>query len=89
MKDWYGVIVFLVAMAAGLLVAWLLLRRSSSKGDSSGSYEYDKLVMRTILPSNHGIPIDKVYDALKGMDFQEFHLDSCSGRDENNAKRDV
>ena len=88
MRDWYGVIAFLATMTIALLFAWGLLRRSSRKGDSSGNYEYDKLVMRSILPSNHGIPIDKVYDALKSTDLKEFNLDIRLDRDGDNAKRD-
>lgn len=75
MRDWYGVIALLVTVGGALLLAWLLLRHSSRKGDSSGNIEYDKLVMSAILPSNHGISIDKVYEAVKDTDFTEFHLD--------------
>lgn len=88
MGDWYGVIALLVTMAVALLLAWGLLRRSSRKADSSGNFEYDKLVMRTILPSNHGISIDKVYDALKDMDFKEFSLNIRTDRNDDYAKKD-
>lgn len=89
MRDWYGVIVLLATIAVALFLAWGLLRRSSHKSGSSGNHEYDKLVMRTILPSNHGISIDNVYNALKDADLSEFHLDTCTNRDDSNAERNL
>lgn len=64
-----------VALLSALLCLgiWLVRSRRDS-GPSAQDERYNKFMLRNILPSNQGVPIDEVMANLKSEDMSGFHL---------------
>lgn len=66
-------IMVVVVLACG--IEWLLYRRKHGTTNALDAL-YNRIVLRNILPSNQGIPIDEVMKNLEGEDMSGFHLSS-------------
>lgn len=74
LSNWSVVGGFFVAALGTVLVCRAIALHRLPYVDTSGDLEYDRLVMRSILPKDSGVSIDKVAEALKGEDLGSFSL---------------
>lgn len=74
LSNWSVIGGFAVAALGTVFVCRAIALHRLPYADTSGDLEYDRLVMRSILPKDSGVSIDKVAEALKGEDLGNFSL---------------
>lgn len=74
LSNWSVVGGFFVAALGAVLVCRAIALHRLPYVDTSGDLEYDRLVMRSILPKGSNVSIDKVAEALNGENLGSFSL---------------
>lgn len=74
LSNWSVVEGFFVAALGTVLVCRAIALHKLPYANTSGNLEYDRLVMRSILPKGSGVSIDKVAETLKEENLGIFSL---------------
>lgn len=74
LSNWSVVGGFFVAALGTVFVCRAIALHRLPYADTSGNLEYDRLVMRSILPNGSGVSVDKVAETLKGENLGSFSL---------------
>ena len=74
LSNWSVIGGFAVAALGTVFVCRAIALHRLPYADTSGDLEYDRLVMRSILPKGSNVSIDKVAEALNGENLGSFSL---------------